>query len=124
MDRRAQTEWDNPSFPCEPQYFPAHIPVRRVSVNSFGYDGTSGHFIVEGVESLVTGYSHGQKKQKLVKGSDRGVFYRKKPYLRAFVVSSPSGVTEAFGNVAENFSFAEKKKAPVVGLAFAGQGAQ
>ncbi|KID64068.1 hypothetical protein MAN_07239, partial [Metarhizium hybridum] len=43
---------------------------------------------------------------------------------RGFAGSSSNGVTEAFGNVAENFSFADKKKAPVVGLAFAGQGAQ
>ncbi|KHO10628.1 Ribonuclease H-like protein [Metarhizium robertsii ARSEF 23] len=117
--------WDdwNVKVPCEPQYFPAHLPVRRVSVNSFGYGGTNGHFIVEGVESLVTGHSHDQTKQKLVKGSDWGVFYRKRPYLRGFVVSSPNGVTEAFGNVAENFIFADKKKPPVVWLAFTGQGA-
>ncbi|RDW80312.1 lovastatin diketide synthase LovF [Coleophoma cylindrospora] len=162
----AQIDWNNwhVKVPCEPQHFPAHLPVRRVSVNSFGYGGTNGHFIVEGVESLVPGYSHGQKK---VKGSERGVFHQKRPYLlpfsahdkstllrnidsyakvvgdynlldlsytlanrrsrlacRGFVVSSPNGIAEAFSNVAENFSFAEKKKAPVVGFAFTGQGAQ
>ncbi|KAK8102439.1 KR domain-containing protein [Apiospora sp. TS-2023a] len=144
-------DWDNWNVrvPCEPQPFPSHLPVRRVSVNSFGYGGTNGHFIVEGVESLVPGYSHGQKR---VKGSERGLFNQNRPYLLPFsahdkptllrniqahaeVVGDyslldlsytlqPQGVAEAFDHVAENFSFAEKKKAPTVGFAFTGQGAQ
>ncbi|KAL2802399.1 KR domain-containing protein [Aspergillus granulosus] len=76
-------DWDgwNVKVPSQPQPFPAHLPVRRVSVNSFGYGGTNGHFIVEGVDSLIPGYSHGQKR---VKGTDRGVFNQKRPYLLPF----------------------------------------
>ncbi|KAB8069924.1 KR domain-containing protein [Aspergillus leporis] len=40
--------------PTEPTPFPAHIPVRRVSVNSFGYGGTNAHIIVEAADSLLT----------------------------------------------------------------------
>ena len=43
---------------------------------------------------------------------------------RGFVVSSPEVITKAFDNITENFVFAEKKKAPVIGFAFTGQGAQ
>jgi acyl transferase domain-containing protein len=43
---------------------------------------------------------------------------------RGFTVSSHEAVTNAFSNIAESFVFAEKKKAPVVGFAFTGQGAQ
>lgn len=39
-------------------------------------------------------------------------------------MSSPDAVTKAFNNVAENFAFADKKKAPVLGFVFTGQGAQ
>ncbi|ORY03478.1 hypothetical protein BCR34DRAFT_492333 [Clohesyomyces aquaticus] len=159
-------DWQNWNIkvPSDPQPFPAHLPVRRVSVNSFGYGGTNGHFIVESVDSLVPGYSHGQKRAKR---GDRGVFNQRRPYLlpfsahdkptllrnieayskvvddynlldlsytlsnrrsklasRGFAVCSPDNVTKAFGNIAENFIFADKKKAPVVGFAFTGQGAQ
>jgi acyl transferase domain-containing protein/NADPH:quinone reductase-like Zn-dependent oxidoreductase len=158
-------DWKNwmVKVPNEPQPFPAHLPVKRVSVNSFGYGGTNGHVIVEGVESLVPGYSHGQKKLK----TGRGVFNQKRPFLlpfsahdkptlmrnieaykkvvgnyelldlsytlanrrsklpsRGFVVSDHESVVSAFGNVGENFVFAEKKKAPAIGFAFTGQGAQ
>ncbi|GAB1213228.1 hypothetical protein ATERTT37_002377 [Aspergillus terreus] len=40
--------------PTEPTPFPDHLPVRRVSVNSFGYGGTNAHIIVEGADSLLT----------------------------------------------------------------------
>lgn len=42
------------TVPTEPTAFPPHLPVRRVSVNSFGYGGTNAHIIVEGADSLLT----------------------------------------------------------------------
>ncbi|MCJ1377213.1 hypothetical protein MMC17_000305 [Xylographa soralifera] len=42
--------------------WPASKPIRRASVNSFGYGGANAHCILEGIESLVPGYkSYGQK---------------------------------------------------------------
>lgn len=32
------------------------LPVRRASINSFGYGGANAHTIIESVESVVTGY--------------------------------------------------------------------
>ncbi len=37
----------------DPVPFPRHLPIRRVSINSFGYGGTNAHIIVEGTSSLV-----------------------------------------------------------------------
>ena len=63
----------------EPTPFPAGLPVRRVSVNSFGYGGTNGHVLIENVESLVPGYRHGQAKVK-----SRRARQQKQPYLLPF----------------------------------------
>ncbi|KAI4268067.1 MAG: hypothetical protein LQ337_008059 [Flavoplaca oasis] len=63
----------------EPTPFPADLPVRRVSVNSFGYGGTNGHVLIENVESLVPGYRHGQPKAK-----SRRARQQKQPYLLPF----------------------------------------
>lgn len=63
----------------EPIPFPEHLPVRRVSVNSFGYGGTNAHVIVEGVESFLPGYRHGGLKSK-----SRGMHNRKRPFLLPF----------------------------------------
>ncbi|KAJ5307079.1 hypothetical protein N7508_006094 [Penicillium antarcticum] len=159
-------DWENwhVKVPSVPQPFPTHLPVRRVSVNSFGYGGTNGHFIVEGADSLVPGYSHGRKRTK---PTERGVFHQKRPYLlpfsahdkptlmrnieayakvlddynivdlsytlanrrsklasRGFVVTCPNETTKAFGEVAQSFVFADKKKTPTLGFVFTGQGAQ
>lgn len=48
-------EWDDwkVKVATEPVPFPAHLPVRRVSVNSFGYGGTNAHIVVEAAESLI-----------------------------------------------------------------------
>ncbi|KAH7012592.1 uncharacterized protein B0I36DRAFT_399271 [Microdochium trichocladiopsis] len=39
--------------PTEPLPFPAHLPVRRISVNASGYGGTNAHVIIEGANSVV-----------------------------------------------------------------------
>ena len=42
----------------EPTAFPSSLPIKRVSINSFGYGGTNGHAIIDSVESVVPGYKH------------------------------------------------------------------
>lgn len=63
----------------EPTLFPSNLPVKRVSINSFGYGGTNGHLIIEGVSSLVPDYKHGKAKIK-----SRGTQNRKRPFLLPF----------------------------------------
>ncbi|KAH6649445.1 hypothetical protein F5144DRAFT_616611 [Chaetomium tenue] len=48
-------KWDEwkVQAPTEAVPFPAHLPVRRVSINSFGYGGTNAHAIVENADSLL-----------------------------------------------------------------------
>ncbi|KAL8969810.1 MAG: hypothetical protein Q9183_001817 [Haloplaca sp. 2 TL-2023] len=154
----------------EPIPFP-ELPVRRVSVNSFGYGGTNAHMIIEGADSLVPvgknayKYSSPSGQGHKVK-VPRGAFYRNRPFLlpfsahdkatlkanidahgkvadgytlldlsytlanrrsqlssRAFTVASHANLGSAFNKQA-GFRFAEKKKAPAIGFAFTGQGAQ
>ncbi|KAK1979528.1 fatty acid synthase [Colletotrichum cereale] len=72
--------------------FPQELPVRRVSVNSFGYGGTNAHIIVEGADSLLTqkqSYKYiDPTKTALSKTgrvrTPRGTFDRNRPFLLAF----------------------------------------
>lgn len=66
----------------EPVPFP-DLPVRRVSVNSFGYGGTNAHIIVEGADSFLTSGSTYADSQRKIK-SPRGAFSRKRPFLLKF----------------------------------------
>ncbi|PQE24865.1 polyketide synthase protein [Rutstroemia sp. NJR-2017a BVV2] len=43
--------------------WPGNLPFRRASVNSFGYGGTNGHVIIEGIKSLCPSYQHGKSKK-------------------------------------------------------------
>lgn len=52
------------------------MPVKRVSVNSFGYGGTNGHIIVEGVDSFLPDYKHGKKTDVKPEGDELN-----RPYL-------------------------------------------
>lgn len=40
--------------------WPKHLPVRRASVNSFGYGGTNAHIIIEAIDSIVPSYVRGR----------------------------------------------------------------
>jgi acyl transferase domain-containing protein/NADPH:quinone reductase-like Zn-dependent oxidoreductase len=71
----------------DPVPFPAHLPVRRVSINSFGYGGTNGHLIVEGADSLLKApqnykYLDSNAPKKL--RSPRRALERKRPFLLPF----------------------------------------
>jgi acyl transferase domain-containing protein len=52
------------------------LPVKCVSVNSFGYGGTNGHIIVEGVDSFLPDYKHGKKTDVKPEGDELN-----RPYL-------------------------------------------
>ncbi|KAI4159807.1 MAG: hypothetical protein LQ342_006318 [Letrouitia transgressa] len=97
-------EWDNWKVRVvqEPQPFPAHLPVRRVSVNSFGYGGTNAHIIIENVESFVPGYQHAQRKSKSRRAHDQN-----RPYLLPFSAHDKPTLKhniEAYGKVAGNYN--------------------
>ncbi|KAL4968488.1 type I polyketide synthase [Aspergillus stella-maris] len=71
----------------KPAPFPPTLPVKRVSVNSFGYGGTNAHIFVESTDSLLTlpqTYRyHGSPRSKQLARS-RGTIRRNRPFLLQF----------------------------------------
>lgn len=74
--------------PTEPVPFPRNLPVRRVSINSFGYGGTNAHLIVEGADSLVRttqAYTYVDNNAPLKKlSAPRRALERRRPFLLPF----------------------------------------
>lgn len=101
----------------EPQPFPPSLPVRRVSINSFGYGGTNAHIIVEGAESFLhakgrnytyvdesLGGGLGFGKKKI--GPRRRAAYRKRPFLLLFSAHDKATLQrniDAHGRVAHRY---------------------
>ncbi|EEP76517.1 hypothetical protein UREG_01366 [Uncinocarpus reesii 1704] len=97
-------DWEgwNVKVVTEPTPFPAHLPVKRVSVNSFGYGGTNGHVIIEGADSFLPNYQLAQPKTK-----SRGTFARKRPYLLVFSAHNKPTLNrniEVHGKVAQKYN--------------------
>ncbi|KAI0132735.1 KR domain-containing protein [Xylariales sp. AK1849] len=94
----------------DPVPFPAHLPVRRVSINSFGYGGTNAHVIVEAADSLLKK----QQKYKYIdphagkrhKTAPRRAADRKRPFLLPFSAHDKPTLQRniaAHGKVAANY---------------------
>jgi acyl transferase domain-containing protein/NADPH:quinone reductase-like Zn-dependent oxidoreductase len=93
----------------KPAPFPPRLPVKRVSVNSFGYGGTNAHIIVESADGLLrtaqTYRYRGSPRSKQLARS-RGTVRRNRPFLLPF--SAHDNVTlrrniKAIGDVASEY---------------------
>ncbi|CAH0024877.1 unnamed protein product [Clonostachys rhizophaga] len=153
------------TVPTEPTPFP-DLPLKRFSINSFGYGGTNAHVVVESADALLTRkqtYKYLSGERRAIK-SPRGAFNRSRPYLFVFSAHDKSALERNFtahSTVAKSYDFLDlaytlgnrrtvfptrgftvakqeslldgklndlvvgsKKKIPVIGFIFTGQGAQ
>ena len=107
-------KWDawQVKVPTEPMPFPSHLPVRRVSINSFGYGGTNAHIIVEGAESLVRGsqsykyVDNSSTEPRKKRPAPRRAAQRKRPFLLPFSAHDKATLQrniDAHGHVVDKY---------------------
>jgi acyl transferase domain-containing protein/NADPH:quinone reductase-like Zn-dependent oxidoreductase len=111
-DLNSKIDWDGwkVKVPTEPTPFYSYLPVRRVSVNSFGYGGTNAHIIVEGADSLLVApqryqYTATQPKARLQ--ITRGTLERNRPFLVPFSAHDKPTLKrniEAHSTVVQNYN--------------------
>ena len=107
-------QWDDwkVAVNTEPVPFPAHLPVKRVSVNSFGYGGTNAHMIIEGADSMVpncrkdyTYWTSGKPNRRV--RVPRHAIYRNRPFLLPFSAHDKTTLKaniDAHGKVADRYT--------------------
>ncbi|CAH0052312.1 unnamed protein product [Clonostachys solani] len=97
------------TVPTEPTPFP-DLPLKRFSINSFGYGGTNAHVVVESADALLTRkqtYKYLSGERRAVK-SPRGAFNRSRPYLFVFSAHDKSALERNFtahSTVAKSYDF-------------------
>ena len=114
VNRSTAIKWDEwkVTVSSEPVEFPAHLPVKRVSVNSFGYGGTNAHMIIEAAESFVPNAQQKYKywapeKTKQKAKVPRFAFYRNRPFLLPFSAHDKATLKsniDAHGQVADRYT--------------------
>ncbi|CAN8101888.1 unnamed protein product [Discula destructiva] len=109
-------KWDEwqVRVPTEAQLFPSELPVRRISLNSFGYGGTNAHIIVEASESIsgespatYTYVDSWRRSSRAKLPGSRRASERKRPYLLLFSAHDRATLVQnidAHGKVAANYT--------------------
>ncbi|KAI3343473.1 putative polyketide synthase [Ustulina deusta] len=94
----------------EPVLFPSTLPVKRVSINSFGYGGTNAHVVVEGADSLLRhdqAIKYADKNGPLKIRAPRRALQRRRPFLLPFSAHDKSTLKrniEAHGKVVGSYN--------------------